>query len=74
MRKWLYLHVLVPIRYFLVGDVLAELAALRAQLGAVETLAAMSKNIETAMLTITAQMDDTKKPHPSSSNLQRPSA
>lgn len=74
MRKWLYLHVLVRIRYFLIGDVLAELAALRAQLGAVENIAAMSKNIETAMLTIAAQMDDAKKPQSTSRSLQRPSA
>lgn len=74
MRKWLYLHVLLRIRYFLVGDVLAELAAMRAQLAAVETIAAMTKNIEAAMLTMTAQLDDSKKPQPSSSSLKRPSA
>lgn len=74
MRKWLYLHVLLRVRYFLVGDVLAELAAMRAQLAAVETIAAMTKNIEAAMLTMTAQLDDSKKPQPSSSSLKRPSA
>jgi len=74
MRNWLYLHVFVRIRYFFIRDILEELAAMRAQLAAVEDLTLMSKNIETALLTIASHTDDMKKPQSSSSNLQRPSA
>jgi hypothetical protein len=74
MRRWLYLHVLLKLRYFLVGDVMAELAAIRAQLQAVDELKSVSKNIETALLTIAAHTDDAKKSQSSSSNLQRPVA
>jgi hypothetical protein len=74
MRSWIYLHVFLRIRYFFIGDILAELAAMRAQLRAVEDLAALSKNIETALLTIAVHADEAKKPQPSPSSLHRPSA
>jgi hypothetical protein len=74
MRKWLYLHVFLRIRYFLVGDILAELAVMRAQLQALEEVKTTSHKIEAALLTIAAHTDDVKKPQSSSSSLQRPSA
>jgi hypothetical protein len=74
MRNWIYLHVFLRIRYFFIRDILTDLAAIRAQLAAVEDLTAMSKNIETALLTIAAHADDMKKPQGNPINLQRPSA
>jgi len=74
MRRWLYLHVFLRIRYFLVGDILAELAAMRVQLQALQEIKTASHQIESALLTIAAHADDAKKPQSSPSNLQRPSA
>jgi hypothetical protein len=74
MRRWFYLHVFLRIRYFLVGDILAELVAMRAQLQALEDVKNTSHKIESALLTLAAHADDVKKPQSSPSSLQRPSA
>jgi hypothetical protein len=74
MRSFFLLRVLVPLRHFFIGDVLAELAALRVQVAKLEQLTALVPEIESALLTISLQADEVKKPQSNPRVLQRPSA
>jgi len=65
---------MLPLRQFFVGDLLAEIAALRAQVAKLEELTALVPEIESALLTISLHADEGKKPQTSSRILQRPSA
>jgi hypothetical protein len=74
MRSFLLLRVLIPLRHFFIGDLLAEIAALRAQVAKLEALTALVPEIESALLTISLQADEVKKPQSNPRVLQRPSA
>jgi hypothetical protein len=74
MRRYLLLRVMIPLRHFFVGDLLAEIAALRAQVAKLEALTALVPEIESALLTISLHVDEGKKPQSSPRILQRPSA
>jgi hypothetical protein len=52
---------MLPLRHFLVGDLLAEVAALRAQVTKFEELIALVPEIESALLTISLHADEGKK-------------
>ncbi len=74
MRRFLHLRVMLPLRHFFVGDLLAEVAALRAQVAKLEELTALVPEIESALLTISLHVDEGKKSQSSPKILQRPSA
>ncbi len=61
MRRFLHLRVMIPLRHFFVGDLLAEIAALRAQVAKLEALTALVPEIETALLTISLHVDERPK-------------
>jgi hypothetical protein len=70
----LLLHVLVPLRHFFIGDLAAEIAALRAQVSRLEELNRLVPEIESALLTISLHGDEARKPQSNPRVLQRPSA
>ena len=74
MRRFLHLRVMLPLRHFFVGDLMAEVAALRAQVAKLEELTALVPEIESALLTISLHVDEGKKFQISPKILQRPSA
>jgi hypothetical protein len=61
MRRLFLLRVLIPLRHFFVGDLLAEVAALRAQVARLEELTALVPEIESALLTLALHGDDRQK-------------
>ena len=61
MRRFLLLRVMIPLRHFFVGDMLAEIAALRAQVARLEELTALVPEIESALLTISLHADERKR-------------
>jgi hypothetical protein len=65
---------MIPLRHFLIGDLLAEIAALRAQVARLEELAALVPEIESALLTLALHGDERQKPQGNPRILQRPSA
>jgi hypothetical protein len=65
---------MLPLRHFFVGDLMTEIAALRAQVAKLEELTALVPEIETALLTISLHADEGKKSQSSARILQRPSA
>lgn len=74
MRRFLHLRVLIPLRHFLVGDLLVEVAALRAEVAQLQELTALVPEIESALLTIALHGDERQKTQASPRLLQRPSA
>jgi hypothetical protein len=74
MRRFLLLRVLIPLRHFFVGDLLAEITALRGEVARLQQLTAIVPEIESALLTIALHGEDRKKPQSNPRILQRPSA